>query len=75
MCSLCCSSLQTLGSTRRDPKTQIRFIHTQPPKLKVLLSRQLEINSFGLGRLFYKSSHQLRYGDQNGRNLEGWYTA
>ena len=34
-------------------------------------------SSFGLGRLFYKSSHQLQnfrhHGDQTGHNLEGCY--
>ena len=48
---------------------------SQPSKLKFLLGRHLATNSFGLGRLFYKSSRQLQnfrcYGDQNGRNLEG----
>ena len=47
----------------------------QPSKLKFLRGRHLETNSLGLGRLFYKSSHQLqnfrRHGDQNGRKLEG----
>ena len=47
----------------------------QPSKLKFLLGHYLATNSFGLGRLFYKSSRQLqnftRYGDQNGPNLEG----
>ena len=46
------------------------------PKLKFLLGRHLATNSFGLGRLFYKSSRQLQnfrhHGGQNGRNLEGW---
>ena len=48
----------------------------QPSKLKLLLSHHLATNSFGLGRLFYKSSRQLqnfrRHGVQNGPNLEGW---
>ena len=48
----------------------------QPSKLKLLLCHHLATNSFGLGRLFYKSSRQLqnfrRHGDQNGPNLEGW---
>ena len=43
----------------------------QPSKLKFFAT-----NSFGLGRLFYKSSRQLqnfrRHGNQTGRNLEGW---
>ena len=47
----------------------------QPSKLKFLLGRHLPTNSFGLGRLFYKSSRQLqnfsRHGDQNACNLEG----
>ena len=47
----------------------------QSSKLKFLLGDHLAINSFGLGRLFYKSSHQLqnfrRHGDQNGYNVEG----
>ena len=47
----------------------------QPSKLKFLLGRHLATNSFGLGKLFYKSSHQLQnvrhYGDQNSHNLEG----
>ena len=37
-----------------------------------------DIYSFGLGRLFYKSSHQLqnfrRRGDYNAHNLEGWFS-
>ena len=47
----------------------------QPSKLKFLLVRHLATKSFGLGRLFYKSSRQLqnfrRHGDQNGPSLEG----
>ena len=47
----------------------------QPSKLKFLPGRHLATNSFGLGRLFYKSSRQLqnfrRHGDQTGCNLEG----
>ena len=54
-----------------------RLTSTQPSKLKFLLGRHLATNSFGLGRLFYKSSRQLQnfrcHGDQNGRNLEGWH--
>ena len=50
---------------------------TPPSKLKFLLGHHLATNSFGLGRLFDKSSRQLqnfrRHGDQNGRNLEGWH--
>ena len=49
----------------------------QPSKLKLLLAHHLATNSFGLGRLFYKSSRQLqnfrRHGDQNGPNLDCWY--
>ena len=48
----------------------------QPSKLKLLLGHHLATNSFGLGRLFYKSSCQLQnfrhHGNQNGPNLEGW---
>ena len=48
----------------------------QPSKLKLLLGHHLASNSFGVGRLFYKSSCQLqnfrRHGDQNGPSLEGW---
>ena len=48
----------------------------QPSKLKFLLGCHLATNSFGLGRLFYKSSRQLQnfrcHGNQNGHNLEGW---
>ena len=52
-------------------------LRVEPSKLKVLLSRHLATNSFGLGRLFYKKSsrhlqHYRHHGDQNGRNLEGW---
>ena len=51
----------------------------QPSKLKFLLSRHLATNSFGLGRLFYKSIHQLQnfrhHGDQNGCNLKGCFRA
>ena len=47
----------------------------QPSRLKFLLGRYLATNSFGLGRLFYKSSCQLqnfrRHSDQNGPNLKG----
>ena len=32
----------------------------QPSKLKFLLGHHLATNSFGLGKLFYKSSHQLQ---------------
>ena len=43
------------------------FLVKQPSKLKFLLGRHLATNSFGLGRLFYKSSRQLqnfrRHGD------------
>ena len=42
---------------------------------KFLLSLHLATNSLGLGRLFYKSGHQLqnsrRHREQNGCNLEG----
>ena len=42
--------------------------------LKSLLGHHLATNSFGLGRFFYKSSHQFQnfrpHGDQNGCNLE-----
>ena len=48
----------------------------QPSKLKLLLSCHLATKSFGLRRLFYKSSHQLqnfrRHDNLNSRNLEGW---
>ena len=49
---------------------------SQPSKLKFLLGCHLATNSFGLGRLFYKSSWQLQtfkcHGNQNGCNyLEG----
>ena len=58
-------------SSVKNYKTQV-----QPSKLKFLLGRHLATNSFGLGRLFYKSSRQLQnfrhHGGQNGRNLEGW---
>ena len=51
-------------------------LRVQPSKLKFFLGCHLATNSFGLGRLFYKSSHQLQHyrfhGDQNGCNLEGW---
>ena len=47
-----------------------------PLKLKFLLGRHFTTNSFGLGRLFYKSSRQLQnvrhHGGQNGCNLKGW---
>ena len=52
--------------------------HLQPSKLKFWLRRHLTTDSFCLGRLLFKSSHQLqnfrRHGDQNGCNLEGWLT-
>ena len=51
-------------------------VKIQPSKLTFLLGHHLATNSLGLGRPFYKSSRQLQnfrhYGDQNGRNLEGW---
>ena len=47
----------------------------QPSKLKFLVGCHLATSSFGLGRLFYKSSHQFqnfrRHSDQNCRSLEG----
>ena len=50
---------------------------SQPSKLKFWLICHLATNSFGLGRLFYKSSRQLqnfrRHGDQNGRKMEGCF--
>ena len=50
-------------------------IKGQSSKLKFLLGRHLATNSFGLGRLFYRSSRQLQnfrhHGYQNGPNLEG----
>ena len=51
----------------------------QPSKLKFFLGHHLATNSFGSGRLFYKSSRQLQnlrpHGDQNGCNLEGCMVA
>ena len=38
---------------------QTRTLISQPSKLKFLLGRHLATNSFGLGKLFYKSSRQL----------------
>ena len=35
----------------------------QPSKLKFLLGRHLVTNSFGLGRLFYKSSPSFKISD------------
>ena len=35
-------------------------IKSQPSKLKFLVGCHLATNSFGLGRLFYKSSRQLQ---------------
>ena len=57
-------------------KTEAENIIWQPSTLKFLPCRHLATNSFGLGRLFYKSSRQLQnfrsHGDQNGHNLEGY---
>ena len=59
-------------STFLRNKTTSKTTPLQPSKLKFLLGRHLATNSFGLGRLFYKSIRQLqnfrRHGDQNGRN-------
>ena len=58
-------------SSVKNYKTRV-----QPSKLKFLLGRYFATNSFGLGRLFYKSSRQLQnvrpHGGQNGCNLKGW---
>ena len=66
----------SLSRTRVSTKLLRPFsLYFQPSKLKFLLDRHLATHSFGLGRLFYKSSHQLqnfrRRGDYNARNLEG----
>ena len=66
----------SLSCTRVSTKLLRPFsLYFQPSKLKFLLDRHLATYSFGLGRLFYKSSHQLqnfrRRGDYNARNLEG----
>ena len=49
-------------------------LYLQHSKLKFLLDRHLATYSFGLGRLFYKSSRLLQnfrhHGDYKGRNLE-----
>ena len=54
-------------------KHNIRFYITDQPS-KFLLRHHLASKSFGLGRLYCKSSHQVQnfrhHGDQNGRNLE-----
>ena len=42
-------------SSVKNYKTRV-----QPSKLKFLLGRHFATNSFGLGRLFYKSSRQLQ---------------
>ena len=64
--------VQTLDSAIHWEKS----FQGQPSKLKFLLGRHLATKSFGLGRLFYKSSRQLQnfrhHGDLNSRNLEGW---
>ena len=63
--------VQTLDSAIHWEKSFQR----QPSKKKFLLGRHLATKSFGLGRLFYKSSRQLKnfrhHGDLNSRNLEG----
>ena len=66
----------SLSRTRVSTKLLQPFsLYFQPSKLKFLLDRHLATYSFGLGRLFYKSSHQLQNfrqsGDYNARNLEG----
>ena len=39
----------------------------QPSKVKFLLGGHLATNSVGLGRLFYKSSHQLQNFRRHGK--------
>ena len=60
---------------QRKSTSGYKNLPLQPSKLIFLLGRHFATNSFGLGKLFYKSSRQLqnfrRYGDQNGHNLEG----
>ena len=83
--------LKHLGKTpqcqnKNQPFTQLTLCHhhnvvltiifgKKPYKLKFLPCRLLVTNSFGLRRLFYKSSRQFqnfrRHGDQNSHNLEG----
>ena len=63
------------NSRQDDQRSRQQKPKSQPFKLKFLLGHHLATSSFGLGRLFYKSSHQLQnfrcHGDQNGRNLDG----
>ena len=59
-------------------KLNITFYTTDQPS-KFLLGHHLASKSFGLGRLYCKSSRQLQnsthHGDQNGCNLEWLKTA
>ena len=59
-------------------KPNITFYITDQPS-KFLLGHHLARKSFGLGRLYCKSSRHLQnsthHGDQNGRNLECLKTA
>ena len=69
----------SLSSTRVSTKLLRPFsLYLQHSKLKFLLDRHLATHSFGLGRLFYKSSRLLqnfrRHGDYKGRNLEDWFS-
>ena len=51
----------SLSRTRVSTKLLRPFsLYLQPSKLKFLLDLSLATYSFGLGRLFYKSSHQLQ---------------
>ena len=66
----------SLSRTRVSTKLLRPFsLYLQHSKLKFLLDCHLATYSFGLGRLFYKSSRQLqnfrRHGNYKGHNLEG----
>ena len=79
-----CWRVKALGHSILVTKAKGTFVQVwarnvlQPSKLKFLLGRHMATNSFGVGRLFYKSSRQLqkfsRHGDQNACNSDGCLT-
>ena len=68
-----CGRVKALGHSILVTKAKGTFVQVwarnvlQPSKLKFLLGRHLVTNSFGLGRLFYKSSRQLQNFSRDGK--------
>ena len=68
-----CWRVKALGHSILVTKAKGTFVQVwarnvlQPSKLKFLLGRHLVTNSFGLGRLFYKSSRQLQNFSRDGK--------